>query len=205
MSLLNGCVWIANAFSGGAGPWTVNSAVGGYMTPAQAGAIDGLSYSYRADGESALVQWEIGYATSTVGGTVFTRRPVFTSNANGPSSTPVNFSGNPTIIFTELVPDFPLLNYAITAIVNGGTATATPMQASSILTPTSTIASATQNLPPTPGDAQQFRISTTHTIVDITMAPTDGSAIVGAPAGLAANTGCLFTYAIGPNTWYRTG
>jgi hypothetical protein len=44
----------------GTGDFVVSGAVQGYMTPAQAGAVNGRVYRYRAESVD-LSQWETGY------------------------------------------------------------------------------------------------------------------------------------------------
>lgn len=95
---LNAC-WF-RAASGGTGTFTVSSAITGYMTPAQADAVDGNSYRYRAESDD-LSQWEIGTGTYTASGTTLTRTVLKSSNANAA----VNFSAAPKVAITSFAQD----------------------------------------------------------------------------------------------------
>ena len=92
-SFVNACVF--TAASGGTGTFTVSAAVTGWQTPAQAGAVDGASYRYRAY-SSDLTEWEIGTGTYTASGTTLTRTVTASSNAGSA----VNFTAAPSVALT---------------------------------------------------------------------------------------------------------
>jgi hypothetical protein len=89
---LDGVVF--TAASGGTGSFTVSAAVTGYRTPVAAGAADGRTYRYRAQSND-LTQWEVGTATASSTGTVFSRTVLFSSTGGT-----VNFSNPPTVAIT---------------------------------------------------------------------------------------------------------
>jgi hypothetical protein len=95
---VNACAFTPTA--GGSGTWTVSAAITGYMTPANAGAVDGASYSYRAESADKS-QWEIGVGTYTASGTTLSRTPSLSSNSNAA----VSFSSAPNIYLTALAED----------------------------------------------------------------------------------------------------
>lgn len=79
--------------------WTVSSAVTGYQTPAQAGAINAAIYAYRAE-SGDLNQWEIGYGAYTVAGTVLARTTVL-ANSSG-TTAKISFTGIPQVAIVAL-------------------------------------------------------------------------------------------------------
>ena len=96
---------IFNAASAGTGSFVISSAVTGYMTPAQAGAIDQAGYGYAAqivDGSGNITAWEIGTGVYTVSTTTLTRTVLNSSNSN----TTVNFASAPQVMMTALSKDF---------------------------------------------------------------------------------------------------
>lgn len=96
MSLVNNC-WFT-ATSSGTGTFTVSAAITGFLTPAQAGAVDKETYTYRAS-SSDESQWEIGIGVYTSSGTTLTRATIIlSSNANAV----VNFSAAPRVALTAL-------------------------------------------------------------------------------------------------------
>lgn len=98
--LLNKCMFRASA--GGTGTWTVSSAITGYLTPANAGAVNATVYSYSAESDDKT-EWEIGTGTYTSSGTTFSRTPLKSSN----SDAAVNFTAAPRVALTPpLVADF---------------------------------------------------------------------------------------------------
>lgn len=99
MALVNRCQFRAAA--GGTGTFTVSSAITGYLTPAQADAVNLGIYNYAAESDDRT-QWEIGIGTYTVSGTTLTRAVVLkSSNANAA----VNFSVAPRVGLTPLASD----------------------------------------------------------------------------------------------------
>jgi hypothetical protein len=111
-SFVNACVFTAS--SGGTGTFTVSAAVTGWQTPAQAGAVDGASYRYRAY-SSDLTEWEIGTGTYTASGTTLTRTVTASSNAGSA----VNFTAAPSVALTMFGADIPQVG-TITFIIDGG-------------------------------------------------------------------------------------
>lgn len=105
-----------NAASGGTGSLVVASAVTGYMTPAQAGAVNGTLYSYAAQ-SADNTSWEIGTGTYTVSGTVLTRSPTFSSNANAL----VNFAVAPAVTLTPLAADLAITASPPSSLTAAGT------------------------------------------------------------------------------------
>lgn len=94
LNFLDRCIF--NAMAAGTGIFTVASAVPGYQTPLQAGAMSGLPYGYAAQ-SSDLTQWEYGYGTyssATLSRTVIL-------NSLGTSS-PINFTAPPQVLLTTL-------------------------------------------------------------------------------------------------------
>jgi len=91
-----------NPTLGGTTDWTVNTAVTGFITPAQAGATNGAVYRYRAESADRL-QWEIGYGVYSTGTTVLTRAIVM-FNSSGTTSK-INFSTVPQIAIIALAED----------------------------------------------------------------------------------------------------
>lgn len=110
-SFVNACVF--TAASGGTGSFVVSAAVTGWQTPAQAGAVDGASYRYRAY-SSDLSEWEIGTGTYTASGTTLTRTVTASSNAGSA----VNFTAAPSVALTMFGADIPQTG-TITFIIDG--------------------------------------------------------------------------------------
>jgi len=110
-SFVNACVF--TAASGGTGTFTVSAAVTGWQTPAQAGAVDGATYRYRAY-SSDLTEWEIGTGTYTASGTTLTRTVTASSNAGSA----VNFTAAPSVALTMFGADIPQTG-TITFIIDG--------------------------------------------------------------------------------------
>jgi hypothetical protein len=90
-----------NPTTGGTGSFAVSAAITGYQTPAAAGAINGATYSYRAE-SSDKSQWEIGYGVYTTSGATLAR--TVTANSLGTTAA-VNFTSAPNIYITELTAD----------------------------------------------------------------------------------------------------
>lgn len=84
------------AAAGGTGAFSEASAVIGFQTMEQAGAINGGTYGYSAQ-SSDLTQWEVGYGVWTPPG--FTRNILFNSANN---TNPINFSAPPQVLITSL-------------------------------------------------------------------------------------------------------
>lgn len=88
--------------AGGTTDWTVSSAVQGYQTPASAGAVNGTVYRYRAE-SADLLQWEIGYGTYTVAGTVLARTTVLFNSAG--TTAKISFSAIPQVAVVAIKED----------------------------------------------------------------------------------------------------
>jgi|GEM_PF-1787053 len=89
-----------NPTSGGTSDWTYASAVTGYQSPAAAGAVNGATYSYRAE-SSDLSQWEVGYGTYNTG--VLTRTAVLFNSVETTSK--ISFSAAPQVAVVALSED----------------------------------------------------------------------------------------------------
>lgn len=86
--------------STGTGDFVVNDNVYGYLTPADADAVDGELYSYVAETLDGL-EWEIGQGTYTAATASFNRSVIKSSN----SDALVNFSTPPVVGLTILAQD----------------------------------------------------------------------------------------------------
>ncbi len=95
-----------NPTAGGTTDWTVSSLVQGYQTPASAGAINGATYSYRAE-SADLSQWEVGIGVYTVSGTVLSRGTVLFNSAG--TTAKINFSTVPQVAVVALAEDLTAL------------------------------------------------------------------------------------------------
>lgn len=89
-----------NSTTAGTGSFTVGTAVLGFMTPSQAGAVDGATYSYAAQLPD-MSQWEIGVGVYSASAGTLTRTPLKSSNANAA----VTFTSNPQVTITLLAED----------------------------------------------------------------------------------------------------
>lgn len=96
--LINGC-WFTSGTSG-TGDFTDASAVQGYLNLADAGAVNGKTYSYRAE-NATRTEWEVGYGVYNSGTGKLTRTPLKSSNGNAA----VNFGTAPTVMITALSAD----------------------------------------------------------------------------------------------------
>jgi hypothetical protein len=111
--------------------WTVSAAVTGYMTPAQAGALGGSQYSYRAE-SADLSQWEIGFGTYNSGAGVLSRGTVLFNSAG--TTAKINFSVAPQVAIVALAEDlrFPLVSQARLTLTQGTAVTTSDVTSSSI-------------------------------------------------------------------------
>lgn len=98
MPFVNRC-WF-RAASSGSGTFTVSSAITGYLTPAQADAVNGALYSYVAESND-LTEWEVGYGIYTASGTTLSRLVLKSSNSNSA----VSFTAAPKVALTALAAD----------------------------------------------------------------------------------------------------
>lgn len=99
-ALLDICRFTPTA--GGTGDWTYSNAVTGYQGPSAAGAVNGLVYSYRAEGAD-LSQWEIGYGAYNSVTRTFARATVLYNSAG--STAKINFSAPPQVAIVALKED----------------------------------------------------------------------------------------------------
>lgn len=118
-SLLDRCMFVPTA--GGTADFTISTAVTGYMTPAQAGAVNTTTYYYGAE-SSSKTEWEVGLGTYSTSGPTLARTTVlFSSNANAK----VNFSAAPNVFITLLAENKTSSSDFGLAKVDGSTITAT--------------------------------------------------------------------------------
>lgn len=99
-AFLNSCRF--SATSSGTGDFVVLSAVLGYQTPSAAGALNGRTFSYRAE-SADLSEWEDGYGVYTSSSTTLARTAV-SSNSLGTTSK-INFTNAPQVAITALTRD----------------------------------------------------------------------------------------------------
>lgn len=99
-SLIDVCRFIPTA--GGTTDWTYSSAVTGYQSPTAAGAVNGATYSYRAE-SADLTQWEVGTGAYNSGTGVFARTAVL-FNSSGTTSK-ISFSAAPQVAIVALAED----------------------------------------------------------------------------------------------------
>jgi hypothetical protein len=106
---LDRCAFLA-IFAGTA-DFVPSSPVPGFLTPAQANAVNGVSYRYAAevrDGSNTIIAWEVGTGLWS-SGTLQRTTVEFSSNSNAK----VNFAVAPVVMITASAADFvagPLLN-----------------------------------------------------------------------------------------------
>jgi hypothetical protein len=99
-SLIDVCRF--NPTAGGTTDWTYSSAVTGYQSPTAAGAVNGATYSYRAE-SADLTQWEVGTGAYNSGAGVFARTAVL-FNSSGTTSK-ISFSAAPQVAIVALAED----------------------------------------------------------------------------------------------------
>ena len=126
MSLLNNVAFAAVA--GGTADFGVALPKAGSLTPAQAGAVAGATYSYNARSADNS-QWEVGRGVYSTTGPTLSRATVLLSSASGNAK--VSFVSPPTVMIDALAEDFappspsapsrPLLQAALTIYVNADT------------------------------------------------------------------------------------
>lgn len=99
-SLIDVCRF--NPTLGGTTDWTYSSAVTGYQSPAAAGAVNGATYSYRAE-SADLTQWEVGTGAYNSGTGVLTRAAVLFNSLG--TTAKVSFSAVPQVAIVALKED----------------------------------------------------------------------------------------------------
>ncbi|MBR0756600.1 hypothetical protein JQ604_30860 [Bradyrhizobium jicamae] len=99
-AFLDACRFLPTA--GGTGDWTYSSAVGGYLSPAGAGAANGQVYKYRAE-SADLTQWEIGEGSWNSSSGILTRITVLFNSAG--TTAKINFSTVPQVAVVALKED----------------------------------------------------------------------------------------------------
>jgi hypothetical protein len=99
-SFLDCCRFIPTA--GGTTDWTYASAVGGYQSPAAAGAVNGATYRYRAE-SADLTQWEIGYGGYNSSTAVLSRSAVLFNSVG--STAKISFATVPQVAIVALAED----------------------------------------------------------------------------------------------------
>lgn len=113
---LDRCIFVP--VSNGTTDFVVASAVTGYLTPANASAVNGVTYRYAAQ-NTALTEWEVGYGAWNSGSGTLPRTTVeFSSNSNSK----VNFSSAPNVMITALGQDVSyasILNETTLAPIDG--------------------------------------------------------------------------------------
>lgn len=101
------------AVSNGTGDFVVSAAVTGYQTPASAGAVNAVVYSYRAQ-SADLTQWEDGFGAYTVAGTTLARTTVVASSTGAK----VSFTNPPNVFVTALTADLANASLLTSGTVN---------------------------------------------------------------------------------------
>lgn len=118
-ALLDVCRFVPTA--GGTTDWTYSSAVTGYQSPTAAGAVNGLTYSYRAE-SADLTQWEVGTGVyNSTGAGSFARTAVL-FNSSGTTSK-ISFAAAPQVAIVALAEDLTVTRAATQAEMEATTAT----------------------------------------------------------------------------------
>jgi hypothetical protein len=184
-SFVDGCVF--TAASAGTGSFVVSAALLGWLTPAQASAVNGATYRYRAY-STDLTQWEIGTGVYTSGTVTLTRAVVeFSSNANAA----VNFTLAPLVALTVFSADL------LTAGMGAGTSGGVPYFSSTALLSSSALLAA--NALVLGGGAGAAPKTAAGVITDGTSVLTLGVA-GGAVGGLVFNNATSGTITLNPVT-----
>lgn len=117
-ALVDNCVW--TPLAGGLGDWYVTAPVQGSVTPLQAGAVVGKTYSYAARSADNS-QWELGSGMYLPG--ALTRSKVTSSSNNG---LPVNFGTVPTVSLDALTADLGIAQAPAWTVKGNSTSGALP-------------------------------------------------------------------------------
>lgn len=120
-SLLNAVQFAAT--SSGTGDFVVSSAIQGFQTPSADGAINGETYSYRAQNAS-MSEWEIGIGTWNSGTSTLARTTILASS----TGSKVSFTAAPNVGLTPSKSDLlTTSSFASQAQAEAGTNTTTVM------------------------------------------------------------------------------
>lgn len=88
--------------SSGTGDFVVSAAITGYQTPAGAGAVNAVVYSYRAESADKS-QWEEGFGAYTVGSVTLARTTVTANNLG--TTAKISFTVAPNVFITAMSAD----------------------------------------------------------------------------------------------------
>ena len=72
-----------------------------------------------------------------------------------------------------------------------------------VLTPAGVLATGAVQLPSTPADGAEWRLTSTRTVTALTLNVVAGQTIMNAPTTLVAGAGVCYTYSTSTSTWYR--
>lgn len=100
-------VVIFNPVGAGASDFVVSAARLGYLTPAAAGAVNGATYSYRAE-SADLAQWEVGRGVWNAGSDTLTRAVVLYNSLGNTAK--INFTLVPQVGLVALATDVAALD-----------------------------------------------------------------------------------------------
>ena len=180
--LVDRCIFTSS--TGGLLDFKVDAAVNGYLTPAQALAVDSNSYSYAAqttDAAGNIQQWEVGASIASSSTTSFTRTVEFSSNGNAK----VNFVTPPIVTLTALQADF------IQTVINDTNVTGTLSPSTLTLGWTGTLAADRLNANVVQGITNDTNIQGTITAQNLTFSWSGllGLARGGTNADLSATGG----------------
>lgn len=105
------------AINAGVDPFEVGEAVQGFMTPADAGALDGVMYNYRAESDDKT-EWEIGAGVYESSTGVLDRTSVLYSSDNNER---VDFTNPPKVRIVALAENMPVTGNLYPYILCGET------------------------------------------------------------------------------------
>lgn len=100
-------VVLFNPVAAGASDFVVSAARLGYLTPAAAGAVNGATYSYRAE-SADLAQWEVGRGVWNAGSDTLTRAVVLYNSLGNTAK--INFTLVPQVGLVALATDVAALD-----------------------------------------------------------------------------------------------
>jgi len=73
-----------------------------------------------------------------------------------------------------------------------------------LLKPSGTLASGTVVMPAAPVDGQIARVLSSQTITSLSVSPSSGQSVVGAPSTIVPSAPFSMIYDLASTTWYRT-